>query len=55
MAETTRFVAGKRCTNDNCAEIIATSQRNLAGLHPLYLKWRPPAYRYFYYRVLILK
>ncbi len=32
-------------------KMVRAAQRCLADFKPLYLKWLPPVYRYFYYRV----
>lgn len=50
MVETIRFAAGKPCTSDKDAEMVVSAQRDLTDFKPLYLKWLPPVYRYFYYR-----
>jgi RNA polymerase sigma-70 factor, ECF subfamily len=51
MAETLQFTVDQNASREEDIEMVHSAQESLAGFKRLYLKWLPPVYRYFYYRM----
>jgi RNA polymerase sigma-70 factor (ECF subfamily) len=51
MAETFQFAVDQNASRAEDVEMVLSAQESLAGFKRLYLKWLPPVYRYFYYRM----
>lgn len=51
MAETIRFALDQNFSQEEDEKMVHSAQESLAGFKRLYLKWLPPVYRYFYYRI----